>query len=500
MNTNENKHKEEIIRATQLWECGDITRENLEYIFPELAESEDERIRNVIRGWIYSQPASFFDNGISKEDWLAWLEKQCKKEQDVRYENLEELLAADDIYQMAMNDEMVQEAKEKAVNALSEMCIGKLLGVKKQGEQKLADKVEPKFHRGEWIVHHGTENIYKVIAIVGNQYQLKYGDNYTIQKCADVDRCARLWDITKDAKDGDVLQLGGVTAIFQKYIGNGNCRCYCSVYNGEFEISSQDGDDNSYGCVDAIPATKEQRDLLFQEIHKAGYEWNDEKKELRKLEKQGKQKPIIDGILTTINFDKMFQNCNVHKFKVGDWIISKYMHLVMQILNNNKGFYETVETDGTERNDSYDFIERNFKLWTIQDAKDSDVLAAADWVFIFRKFHINGFPKCYCHYDLTLDEFKIDTDSYMASGGDIYPATKEQRELLFSKMKEAGYVWDDEKKLFSELKNNDDEKLNGRIMLEDFNEGDGFYKVNLAYLNKKQVEEIEKLVDKWNPK
>lgn len=39
-----NKYKEEIIRATQLWERGDITRENLEYIFPELREDEDEKI------------------------------------------------------------------------------------------------------------------------------------------------------------------------------------------------------------------------------------------------------------------------------------------------------------------------------------------------------------------------------------------------------------------------------------------------------------------------
>lgn len=30
----------------------------------------------VIRGWIYTRPASFFDNGISKEEILAWLEKQ----------------------------------------------------------------------------------------------------------------------------------------------------------------------------------------------------------------------------------------------------------------------------------------------------------------------------------------------------------------------------------------------------------------------------------------
>ena len=28
----------------------------------------------------------------------------------------------------------------------------------------------------------------------------------------------------------------------------------------------------------------------------------------------------------------------------------------------------------------------------------------------------------------------------------VYPATKEQRDTLFAKMKEAGYIWDAEKK------------------------------------------------------
>ena len=45
----------------------------------------------------------------------------------------------------------------------------------------------------------------------------------------------------------------------------------------------------------------------------------------------------------------------------------------------------------------------------------------------------------------------------------------------------------------------DKEKPNGGIVLEDFNEGDGFYKVNLAYLSKEQVEEIENIAKKWNP-
>ena len=38
-----------------------------------------------------------------------------------------------------------------------------------------------------------------------------------------------------------------------------------------------------------------------------------------------------------------------------------------------------------------------------------------------------------------------------------------------------------------------------KIVLEDFNEGNGYYKVNLAYLNKEQVEEIETLISTWKP-
>ena len=44
----------------------------------------------------------------------------------------------------------------------------------------------------------------------------------------------------------------------------------------------------------------------------------------------------------------------------------------------------------------------------------------------------------------------------MAYSGDIYSATKEQCDLLFQKMKEAGYEWNDEKK---ELKKVEQEEL-----------------------------------------
>ena len=51
-----------------------------EEIFSEFEMSKDERIMRVIRGWIYTRPVSFFDNGISKEDILVWLKKEFEDE------------------------------------------------------------------------------------------------------------------------------------------------------------------------------------------------------------------------------------------------------------------------------------------------------------------------------------------------------------------------------------------------------------------------------------
>ena len=46
---------------------------------PELKESEDEKIRKVLIGWINLEPSTSFNDtfdGFSKEQILAWLEKQ----------------------------------------------------------------------------------------------------------------------------------------------------------------------------------------------------------------------------------------------------------------------------------------------------------------------------------------------------------------------------------------------------------------------------------------
>ena len=58
-----------------------------EIIFPELKENKDEKIRKVLIGWINLEPSTSFNDtfdGFSKEQIIAWLEKQDRKDERSR--------------------------------------------------------------------------------------------------------------------------------------------------------------------------------------------------------------------------------------------------------------------------------------------------------------------------------------------------------------------------------------------------------------------------------
>lgn len=271
---------------------------------PELKESEDERIRKAIKKALQVRcdgSRIISDEPVTLEEAIAWFEKQDNKDKEILVlkDQIESLHAAikalKEVHKIELEKQGEQKPTEeynitgigskKAQGKLGEM-IKNLKPVNEVLEHKPVDKVEPKFHEGDWIVHHGTENLYQVVAVIDNQYQLKYGHTYTVQKCADVDRCARLWDITKDAKAGDVLFTSSTasheTFIFKSIDERGNAECY-------FAYDSEDGfREGKYhfigSAINCKPATKEQRDLLFSKMKEAGYEWDAEKKELKKIE------------------------------------------------------------------------------------------------------------------------------------------------------------------------------------------------------------------------
>jgi hypothetical protein len=130
------------------------------------------------------------------------------------------------------------------------------------------------------------------------------------------------------------------------------------------------------------------------------------------------------------------------KFKVGDWVVFNNKHQsIYQVEIIEDGYYILRHTyGGTFR--VCVLHNESLRLWTIEDAKDGDVLVDVYGnIGIFEKrYGINWHTYFYLGYK---GRFISEGGSH---GSICYPATKEQRDFLSQKMKEAGYMWDEERK------------------------------------------------------
>ena len=133
---------------------------------------------------------------------------------------------------------------------------------------------------------------------------------------------------------------------------------------------------------------------------------------------------------------------NEPKFKVGVWCrrrdggvkrpikITKVLPLSYEAVNDI-GYHHSIEKD---------CLENNYDLWTIDDARDGDVLATSAGAFIYNGKRGGGScPGSYCGIN-TLGNFQTGAETHW-TGKTVNPATNEQRVLLFQKMQEAGYEW-----------------------------------------------------------
>ena len=147
--------------------------------------------------------------------------------------------------------------------------------------------VQPDFKVGDWVVRKDGETFYG-----GN-----YAEQITLIEVDEKGKCIwlsstswvndddiRLWSI-QDAKDGDVL----VSGIDNPFIYDGNIEfssagAYVGVSrNGRIRLDMFPS--KAWTSIkDVKPATKEQRDRLFAKLREAGYEWDADKKELRKIQ------------------------------------------------------------------------------------------------------------------------------------------------------------------------------------------------------------------------
>jgi len=98
--------------------------------------------------------------------------------------------------------------------------------------------------------------------------------------------CVRLWTI-QDAKDGDVLYSldSSQPFIYKERKPHEQATAYCGINKyGRFFVG------NTKDCIivldNYVPATKEQRDTLMKAMADAGWKFDFEKEELKKIEKK----------------------------------------------------------------------------------------------------------------------------------------------------------------------------------------------------------------------
>ena len=273
----------------------------IEEAIPELIESEDEKIRKEIITLVNAHGQDMY-----KEEMLAWLEKQGEQKPADKVEP--KFKVGDKIRRKTPRryDKDMQvtriESNYYLCNHLGKFSSESISFSEESNyelvEQKYAEKIEPKFNIGDIITN--GKIIGKVDENENNKYHGWFGyDKDLSVHYADIPDVENwhLWTI-QDAKDGDVVvdKSDGTLGIFLS-IGShpdGGCyndpsycflHCHCDdeFFYADFENGNEIDSDN------LVPATKEQHDLLFQKMHEAGYEWDAEKNELKKIEQKSSE-------------------------------------------------------------------------------------------------------------------------------------------------------------------------------------------------------------------
>lgn len=177
---------------------------------------------------------------------------------------------------------------------------GEIVSIEPEPSTEKEIPYKPKYQAGDWIqIEQG--HVMKIVDVdkeLQVYHTLSWCGTKNIRSMSDINCISHLWTI-QDAKDGDVL-VGEYDNCKKPWIGIFKCiskhrpetqfDSYCFINSSHHKFTTPEckvfpafnpccGHTSRY----AKPATKEQRDLLFTKMHEAGYEWNAEKKELKKI-------------------------------------------------------------------------------------------------------------------------------------------------------------------------------------------------------------------------
>ena len=417
----EKKYKDALEKAKEVYNRKDATDGGkliLESMFPELKENEDEKMREMAIKAVYAPEAQSCIKswGVNPDDVIAWLEKQGKLQVKTGLE---------------------------WYNTIDDACDERYLEEYAHGEYCHEQSFKWGFQEGvEWLEKQGAHKpiisnnaLREGIAHFGiTQYQI---DNW-LKKYVDVEgnyydgvlRALRVDELYKlQEKQGKQILANSAKTCKDGYspkfrVGD---TIKCKYDDRQFTIKSVDFNKGTYtytqeNCGNDIDYADEEFELV-------------------------EQKPV----------DKAQP-----KFKVGDWITNSIETVQITVYDIDYGYQ--VDYKGNLQHRDTDIIEKEYHLWTIQDAKDGDVLCGYPeseypWIGIFHKLNAEGSFVSHCYLQAGQHgEFcppsgenifgKRNVDNHSLN---VVPAIKEQRDLLFKKMHEAGYEWDFEVKELNKI-------------------------------------------------
>jgi len=241
----------------------------------------------------------------------------------------------------------------------------------------IEEEVEPMFKVGDWIVQQNV-GVYKVTEVYDSWYEVIDSDESNYSISFDKEYMCHLWSI-KDAKDGDVLHSTGLhndcIFIFNgldnwKFDADGDRAvatgyCCISIVADKMEFGIQGPD-----CIEVNtvkPATQKQRDLLFQKMKEAGYEWNSDTKELKKIDVDMAEKKIKTRRMTNQELSWWLRDCpDEHR---------EYMYKSKADEPNVHIIYPYCVIEADEEVDADIYIRRNGGEWEeplVEELESSD--------------------------------------------------------------------------------------------------------------------------------
>lgn len=176
------------------------------------------------------------------------------------------------------------------------------------------------------------------------------------------------------------------------------------------------------------------------------------------------------------------------QFQKGDWVVRHSSHKtalladeVYQVYDIDDNGYYMINSHGQIPHFGFDAVKWDFRLWTLDDIKDGDVLIHENMHDPFiAKYYDKQNNQIICHCGLSTMDYNFNEKPYTETELNVIPAEFKRKQNFYDHMRKTGYYWD--------FKNNKLLHYGKWMYVRMDTMYEWFYKVKeLSFLNREQL-------------